>query len=110
MKNYLVIKDGFEKIIQSEDIQQNTQTGQVLLWNKEKDRVVAVLPKEAIVIETEELTDYQKILQEIILSLSEIRHNDFERKHPSLMELEDFKKMLQLQWLKHFEELYEKTL
>ena len=57
MKNFLIVKDGFEKILQADLINFNSETGQTMLFNQEKNHVVAIIPKEAFVIETEQLTD-----------------------------------------------------
>lgn len=110
MKNYLVVKDGFQQVVSTDLVEQNTETGQTYFYRGERDEIIAVLPKEAIVVKTQDLTEYQKLLQEAISELSDVIHNDFERVHPKLMELEDFKKDFQLLWLKRFEYLYEKTL
>ena len=110
MKNYIIQKDGFETVIQSESLQMNNETGQTFFWSKEKDRVTAIIPKECIIIETQYLTEYQKTLQSIIEDLEIVKNNDFERIHPSSMELEDWKKAFQLSWLNYFKRLYNDTI
>ena len=110
MKNFLVVKDGFEKVLPADWMSFNNDTGQTMLFCKKTDHVTAILPKECIIIETTDLTEYQELLQEVIRGLSDIRHHDFERIHPKLMELDEFKKGFQLLWLERFECLYEKTL
>lgn len=110
MKNFLIVKDGFEKILQADLINFNSETGQTMLFNQEKNHVVAIIPKEAFVIETEQLTDYQKNIREIIDSLQSNLHNDFERELLEFNTLDMWKDTFRKEWLGYFTELYEKTL
>ena len=98
MKNFLIVKDGFEKILQADLINFNSETGQT------------IIPKEAFVIETEQLTDYQKNIREIIDSLQSNLHNDFERELLEFNTLDMWKDTFRKEWLGYFTELYEKTL
>lgn len=108
MKNYQVIKDGFETIIQSEALQTNNETGQTFFWSKGKDRVTAILPKECIIIETGDYTPLQRIVAELKSEFSAGCHfNDVERELPEFMDLKFWKERYSLMMHDKFAKLLE---
>lgn len=110
MKNYLVVKDGFQQVVSADSIHRNMETGQTYFCREEHDAIIAIFPKEAIIVEVDDLTEYQKLLQEAISWLDHVNHNDKEMDLEEYGTLDFWKKQFQRDWLKRFEYLYEKTL
>jgi hypothetical protein len=109
MQNCIIQKDEFETIIQSERVQTNNETGKNILLAKEKDRVIAIIPKECIIIETQDLTKYQQVLRNVLSSLDQTTHNDKEKKNTEFDALDFWKECHRIEWLNYFQKLYGAT-
>ena len=91
MKNYNIIFNG--EVIQTIKASSfsKTEFGQIEFRDKDV-KVFCIIPKEYMVVETEDLTKYQQVLQGILANLKSTIHNDKERALIEFDSLEFWKK------------------
>jgi len=106
MKNYNIIFNG--EVIQTIKASSfsKTEFGQIEFRDKDV-KVFCIIPKEYMVVETENLTNYQKVLKGILDNLESTMHNDKERGLLEFDSLEFWKEKFRIEWLRYFQELYD---
>jgi len=106
MKNYNIIFKG--EVIQTIKASSfsKTEFGQIEFRDKDV-KVFCIIPKEYMVVETEDLTKYQKVLKMILDSLDSTRHNDKERELIEFDTLDSWKEQFRLDWQEYFQKLYD---
>jgi len=82
--------DSSIQIIECEYFAIKEETGQAFAHSKEE--IVAIVPKECLVVKTEDYTELQKTIENLIIDISEQNHfNDLERAIPEYNTLEYWK-------------------
>jgi len=106
MKNYNIIFNG--EVIQTIKASSfsKTEFGQIEFRDKDV-KVFCIIPKEYMVVETEDLTKYQKVLKMILDSLDSTRHNDKERELIEFDTLEFWKENFRREWQSYFQKLHD---
>ena len=106
MKNYNIIFNG--EVIQTIKASSfsKTEFGQIEFRDKDV-KVFCIIPKEYMVVETEDLTKYQKVLKMILDSLDSTRHNDKERELIEFDTLDSWKEQFRREWQSYFQKLYD---
>lgn len=106
MKNYNIIFNG--EVIQTIKASSfsKTEFGQIEFRDKDV-KVFCIIPKEYMVVETEDLTKYQQVIKGILDNLESTMHNDKERGLLEFDSLEFWKEKFRIEWLRYFQELYD---
>lgn len=105
MKNYNIIFNG--EVIQTINASSffKNEFGSNTFQDKEGN-IFCVVPKKYMVVETENLTEYQQLLKDIILNLESTMHNDKERGLVDFDSLDFWKEQYRREWRGYFQELY----
>ncbi len=106
MKNYNIIFNG--EVIQTIKASSfsKTEFGQIEFRDKDV-KVFCIIPKEYMVVETEDLTKYQKVLKMILDSLDSTSHNDKERALIEFDTLDFWKENFIREWQSYFQKLHD---
>jgi len=107
MKNYNIYHDGkVIKTIKADENYSSSETGQTTFWEANGDKLstVAIVPKEFLIIKTEDLTEYYQKLQDIISDLEDVGFNDIERKLPNFKDYQQCMEIKRQSLLSYFRE------
>jgi hypothetical protein len=75
---------------------------------QDKDgQTFCVIPKEYMIVETEDLTKYEEVLKGILANLESTIHNDKERSLAEFDTLEFWKENFRREWQSYFQKLFD---
>ena len=109
MKNYNIIFNGeVINTIKASSFSRN-EFGSIAFKDKNGE-TFCVIPKEYALLETENLTEYQKVLKNILDDLESTTHNDKERELIEFDTLDFWKENFRREWQSYFQKLYVDTI
>lgn len=106
MRNYNIIFNG--EVIQTIVASTFSRNEFGSITFKNKDGIpFCIIPREYMVVESENLTKYQQVLKDIILNLESTMHSDRERSLVEFDTLEFWKENFRREWQSYFQKLYD---